>query len=168
MTPCSLLSHSGMTAWATNHITCSGIIATVSSPHAHNAQISSAYMMLSLRLFLLLALLSFVGAFSPVAVRTDHKAVQQRQTRATVKATRLLEDSVQPSTTISSSRLPAWVHLPASKQDNVELKELQRVELMIGRLAMFGAIGLIGKELVTGQSFAEQFLDLVTSVTSTV
>lgn len=63
--------------------------------------------------------------------------------------------------------LPAWIDLPAPRPAD-DFAALELVELIIGRLAMMGAAGLIGKELLTGESFAEQFVDFFGTVGGSV
>merc|ERR1712176_256370 len=57
-----------------------------------------------------------------------------------------------------------WYTLPAnrnSEQDRKQVENLSDAELMIGRVAMVGAISLLVGEVMTGQSIFEQVMDVV-------
>ena len=56
--------------------------------------------------------------------------------------------------------IPSWADLP-SKPNFRNMDLSLRAEIWIGRLAMGGAIGLVATELGTGESFVNQFLDLL-------
>jgi len=66
---------------------------------------------------------------------------------------------------VSSREVPAWAQLP-SKPDFHNMDLSLRAEIWIGRLAMAGAIGLAVTELGTGESFADQFMDLVAAAST--
>jgi phosphate/sulfate permease len=61
---------------------------------------------------------------------------------------------------------PSWMDLPKSVQKDSRFVEqsLPTAEIIVGRVAMVGAMGLLVGELTTGESVIEQFQDLVQMV----
>ena len=55
---------------------------------------------------------------------------------------------------------PRWTELPRNRQAGPELAGF---EINTGRLAMVGFVGLLGREIVSGQSFGEQLVHAVTA-----
>lgn len=96
-------------------------------------------------------LLSSVDAFaiSPRTLRTSTTAVYQ---------------SSVPQDKSPRGRLPSWVDLPNRASDNLK-SNLYQTELSVGRVAMVSAIGLLIKEVVTGESILEQVSDVIASFT---
>jgi hypothetical protein len=72
-----------------------------------------------------------------------------------------LQDTSETSSQEKRS-LPSWVNLPNRVTD--ETPDLFNAELSVGRVAMLGAVGLILKEVVSGESVLEQFSGLVHSL----
>jgi hypothetical protein len=60
--------------------------------------------------------------------------------------------------------LPEWVNLPNRVSRKAVTSTLFTTEIQIGRLAMVGAVGLILKEFVTGESVLEQISDIATTL----
>lgn len=69
-----------------------------------------------------------------------------------------------PSTTALgvAEKKPRWTELPRSRENR---RELSGFEINTGRLAMVGFCGLLATEIVSGQSFGEQFLHAISSAT---
>mmetsp|Transcript_39184 Transcript_39184/g.117807 ORF Transcript_39184/g.117807 Transcript_39184/m.117807 type:complete len:131 (-) Transcript_39184:268-660(-) len=53
----------------------------------------------------------------------------------------------------------SWVDLPKSAESSDE-DVLPSAEIIIGRIAMVGALGLFANEVISGKSVMEQFIDL--------
>jgi hypothetical protein len=63
-------------------------------------------------------------------------------------------------------RAQDWTALPQRRDELVQrARELDRFELVVGRVAMVGATVLLVKELFTGESFVEQVTDIFAKVT---
>lgn len=60
----------------------------------------------------------------------------------------------------TESVVPTWTDLPSKETDTLQ-KDLDEAEIGIGRIAMVGAIGILARELMTGESILEQFIDTV-------
>ncbi|GKY93968.1 hypothetical protein MPSEU_000363700 [Mayamaea pseudoterrestris] len=65
----------------------------------------------------------------------------------------------QPSSS-ASSNLPSWMDLPSKKEREIlTVAQLDGAELLIGRIAMVGAVGIIVNEIFTGASILDQCQD---------
>jgi len=65
-------------------------------------------------------------------------------------------------------RLPAWVNLPSRRREYDSHAEaapgvgaIEELEMLVGRIAMVGATGILLKELVSGESILEQVTDVL-------
>lgn len=59
---------------------------------------------------------------------------------------------------------PRWTELPRARDNGPELSEF---EINIGRLAMIGFFGLLAREITSGESFGQQFVEALSSVSLT-
>lgn len=57
----------------------------------------------------------------------------------------------------STPNSPSWIELPSKEEP--EAKVLDGLELIVGRLAMFGATGIMVNEFSTGESIIDQCHD---------
>jgi hypothetical protein len=61
----------------------------------------------------------------------------------------------------------SWIDLPATavatRMTQQQQAQLQVLEQTIGRIAMAGAIGIVIKEMYSGQSIAEQIMNYMNS-----
>jgi cytoskeletal protein RodZ len=120
-------------------------------------------------------LLSTAESFSP----SPNKTFRQSQlstppptpattTTTPTSTTTLFQQTVFPQDskvgTPGQPNLPEWVNLPNRVSRKAVTSTLFTTEIQIGRLAMVGAVGLILKEFVTGESVLEQISDIATTL----
>lgn len=122
-------------------------------------------------LLMVATLLSTGESFSP----SPNKTFRQSQlstpppvTTTTTSSTTLFQQTVFPQDskvgTPGQPNLPEWVNLPNRVSRKAVTSTLFTTEIQIGRLAMVGALGLIVKEFVTGESVLEQISDIATTL----
>lgn len=63
------------------------------------------------------------------------------------------------STMDENEILPEWTQLPRSR---AKTPDLDKMEIGIGRVAMVGFIGLLAREVISGESFGQQILEALT------
>lgn len=82
--------------------------------------------------------------------------------------------SKEPETTRTETTLPAWMQVPNKQSStsfaittsrsisssNPQTKFLQSFELIIGRLAMVAATGLLAREVISGQGILQQIQNM--------
>lgn len=115
-------------------------------------------LLLALVALVTMSSMSVVESFTPPTLPTKAPLQQQRPTR-TAFLTRVHQSSMPSQKTTTS-----WIDLP--NRDNDE-PELFQTEILIGRLAMVGAVALLAKEVITGESFLEQASDVVATFSTT-
>ena len=109
----------------------------------------------------LLLLFSSTLALSPSS--SSRKAFVSTKPSSKISASRLESStSVGTAEAVDGRDLPAWANLP-SKPDFDDMTGMLKAEIWVGRLAMLGAAGLIARELGTGESFADQFMDVLSA-----
>ena len=59
-------------------------------------------------------------------------------------------------------KTPRWTELPMRTRD-LSPPELDGFEINTGRLAMVGFVGLLAREIVSGESFGQQFIDVLST-----
>ena len=64
---------------------------------------------------------------------------------------------------VAEQKKPAWTELPRVRESK---PDFSGVEINTGRLAMVGFIGLLGKEIVSGESFGDQIMDILSSASN--
>jgi hypothetical protein len=128
--------------------------------------------MLLIALLLVATLLSTAEAFTP-SPPTNSKPLRRTKlptfTPVTTQTiTALNQQTVFPQDskvgTPGQPNLPEWVNLPNRVSRRAVTSTLFTTEIQIGRVAMVGAVGLILKEFITGESVLEQLSDLVTAL----
>jgi hypothetical protein len=116
-------------------------------------------------LLLVATLLSTAESFSP----SPNKTFRQSQLPTPTPTTTVLnQQTVFPQDskigTPGQPNLPEWVNLPNRVSRRAVTSTLFTTEIQIGRIAMVGAMGLIFKEFVTGESVLEQISDIATTL----
>ena len=121
-----------------------------------------------IRSFLLSLLLLATSLTSTLSFVVDHRTSacvvagerQQSQPKSFMKimASSGFEESTQQQQIITAN----WRQLPSKGPKEVPItKEDLSIEIIIGRVAMVGFIGLLVREIVSGEKFSEQFIDIV-------
>jgi hypothetical protein len=108
------------------------------------------------------------------AVRDTHRLRHRLGTTTSLSATSLPHQKPARTTTKGGTGtakrrpFPAqdWTALPLRRDELVKRsRELDRIELVVGRVAMVGASIFLAKELFTGESIVEQVTEIFTKVT---
>jgi hypothetical protein len=138
----------------------------------HSLRFTSS--MLLAALLLVATQLSTAESFTPSPPSTNNKTFRRTQVPTltlpvtTQTITALNQQTVFPQDskagTPGQPNLPEWVNLPNRVSRRAVTSTLFTTEIQIGRVAMVGAVGLILKEMMTGESVWEQITDLATSL----
>ena len=126
-------------------------------------------------LLMVATLLSTAESFSPSPNKQSFRQSQLVSTptpphviTTPPSTTTLFQQTVFPQDskvgTPGQPNLPEWVNLPNRVSRRAVTSTLFTTEIQIGRLAMVGAVGLILKEFVTGESVLEQISDIATTL----
>jgi hypothetical protein len=108
------------------------------------------------------------------AVRETHRLRHSFETTTSLSATSLPHQKPARTTTKGGTGtakrrpFPAqdWTALPLRRDELMKRsRELDRIELVVGRVAMVGATIFLAKELFTGESILEQVTEIFTKVT---
>lgn len=107
----------------------------------------------------LLCLLFLASLTSTLSFVVDSRrtvcVVGERQQKSCMK---MASSGVEERTQITTN----WRQLPSKGPKEVTItKQELSIEIIIGRIAMVGFIGLLVREIVSGEKFSEQFVDIV-------
>mmetsp|Transcript_32053 Transcript_32053/g.66922 ORF Transcript_32053/g.66922 Transcript_32053/m.66922 type:complete len:128 (-) Transcript_32053:134-517(-) len=115
---------------------------------------------------LLVRLLSLLAMFSHAV---ESFQVSQKTSISRNLSTRTY--SFSPLKSTQTQRLPAWITRPYKRNANMFDNTIGRDgdilmdgELIVGRLAMVGAVAFFTREIVTGASFAQQLHETLSSL----
>lgn len=110
-----------------------------------------------LTLLILMTRLSLSESFGVTTPRIFRPA-PCRHTHRSLKTT--LKHSTLPSETEKGLLLPSWETLPL-RRPRQSRDALDTVELVVGRIAMIGALSLLAGEILNGESIWEQVVESV-------
>ena len=97
----------------------------------------------------------------PSSVSIDQDITPSLQTNASPYTFRTDQEPLIPLSFAQSSSHSPNYDLPASSTMNKDIELKKAVEIIFGRVAMLAAMVLIIEEIFTGESFPQQFLQLI-------
>jgi hypothetical protein len=101
-----------------------------------------------------------VTSFSPIAVPITRRCggCSAPLHLSTMESSSSSQSQQQQQQQPQDQSVPSWIDLP-NKVDSAPSSALDGMELIVGRIAMIGATGIIIKEVFTGESVLEQCRD---------
>jgi len=104
------------------------------------------------------------------AFSITHASMTNQVTKKWVEpnaSTALHQSSIQQN--IENQDLSSRIHLPNRRADEIlNMEMLDKLEIVVGRVAMVGASGLFFKEVLTGMSIVEQVADLAVHIATSL